>query len=126
MLRVAIELLPGGREIGKRTVGVAEIVNVGGGRRADYKVSLTADTCNAELNGMLEKYPRWTASVCGPRRASCCESAAGSRASAQASAAAERADPRVGWSALCPLQGYSRAGPLSVRAQHRALHLSRD
>ncbi|MGF6803409.1 hypothetical protein OKW48_006905 [Paraburkholderia youngii] len=40
MLRVTIELLPGGREVGKRVIATADIARVSGGALADYRVAL--------------------------------------------------------------------------------------
>lgn len=42
MIRVTIELLPGGRETGKRTLGLVEIANIGGtSAKGNYAVVLT-------------------------------------------------------------------------------------
>lgn len=40
MLRVTIELLPGGRESGERVIATADIVRASGGALADYRVYL--------------------------------------------------------------------------------------
>ncbi|MFM0665834.1 hypothetical protein [Paraburkholderia sediminicola] len=40
MLRVTIELLPVGRESGKRVIATADIARVSGGALADYRVAL--------------------------------------------------------------------------------------
>lgn len=40
MLRVTIELLPGGRESGKRVLATADIARVSGGAFGDYRVAL--------------------------------------------------------------------------------------
>ena len=39
MLRVTIELLPGGRETGRRVIATADIARVRGGALADYSVT---------------------------------------------------------------------------------------
>jgi hypothetical protein len=40
VLRVTIELLPGGRESGKRVIATADIARVSGEALADYRVGL--------------------------------------------------------------------------------------
>ena len=42
MLRVTVELLPGGREARKRILAVTEIANIGGGELADYHATVSA------------------------------------------------------------------------------------
>lgn len=64
MLRVTIELLPGGQEFGKRVIATADIARLDGGALADYRVDLE----DAELGKVGERavvsgYPRWASSV---------------------------------------------------------------
>ncbi|WP_244145212.1 hypothetical protein, partial [Paraburkholderia tuberum] len=64
MLRITIELLPGGREDGKRVIARADIARVSGGALADYRVALD----DAVLRQVGERatvrgYPRWAGSV---------------------------------------------------------------
>ncbi|MGF6852954.1 hypothetical protein [Paraburkholderia sp. CI3] len=64
MLRITIELLPGGREDGKRVIATADIARVSSGALADYRVALD----DAVLGQVGERatvrgYPRWTGSV---------------------------------------------------------------
>ncbi|MGF6413613.1 hypothetical protein [Paraburkholderia sp. MM5482-R1] len=64
MLRITIELLPGGREDGKRVIATADIARVSGGALADYRVALD----DAVLRQVGERatvrgYPRWAGSV---------------------------------------------------------------
>ena len=64
MLRVTIELLPGGRESGKRVIATADIARVSGGALADYRVALK-DEVLGEVGkpAMVCSYPRWASSV---------------------------------------------------------------
>ncbi|MFM0100856.1 hypothetical protein PQQ87_35040 [Paraburkholderia nemoris] len=64
MLRVTIELLPGGRESGKRVIATADIARVSGGALADYRVALE-DAVLGEVGGraIVRSYPRWASSV---------------------------------------------------------------
>ena len=64
MLRVTIELLPGGRESGKRVIATADIARVSGGALADYRVALK-DEVLGEVGepAMVRSYPRWAGSV---------------------------------------------------------------
>ncbi|MFP4896909.1 hypothetical protein [Paraburkholderia sp. EG304] len=64
MLRITIELLPGGREDGKRVIATADIARVSSGALADYGVALD----DAVLGQVGERatvrgYPRWAGSV---------------------------------------------------------------
>ena len=64
MLRITIELLPGGREDGKRVIATADIARVSSGALADYRVALD----DAVLGQVGERatvrgYPRWADSV---------------------------------------------------------------
>ena len=67
MLRVTIELLPGGRESEKRVIGTADIARVNDGlpgALADYWVALK-DAVLGEVGGraIVRRYPRWAGSV---------------------------------------------------------------
>ena len=62
MLRVTVELIPGGRESGKRTLAVAEIANTGGASMAHYRVEL-GDELPGLKHADIREYPRWSASV---------------------------------------------------------------
>jgi hypothetical protein len=64
MLRVTIELLPGGRESEKRVIATAEIARLSGEAIADYGVALK-DAALGEVGerAIVSSYPRWAASV---------------------------------------------------------------
>jgi hypothetical protein len=64
VLRVTIELLPGGRENGKRVIATADIARLSGGAIADYRVTLR-DAMLGEIGEpvVVTRYPRWAASV---------------------------------------------------------------
>ena len=64
MLRVTIELLPGGRESGKRVIATADIARVNGGALADYSVALEeAVLGEVGERARVRGYPRWAGSV---------------------------------------------------------------
>jgi hypothetical protein len=64
MLRITIELLPGGREDGKQVIATAEIARVSGGALADYRVAL-ADAVLGQVGerATVRDYPRWAGSI---------------------------------------------------------------
>ncbi|WP_434666230.1 hypothetical protein P5W99_31495 [Paraburkholderia sp. A3BS-1L] len=67
MLRVTIELLPGGRESGKCVIATADIARVSDGTLgalADYRVALE-DAVLGEVGerAIVRSYPRWAGSV---------------------------------------------------------------
>jgi hypothetical protein len=67
MLRITIELLPGGREDRKRVIATADIARLSdgpGGALADYRVALD-DAVLGEVGEqtVLRHYPRWATSV---------------------------------------------------------------
>ena len=67
MLRITVELLPGGREQEKRVIATADIARVSDGRfgaLADYRVALQ-DAVLSEVGerAVVRSYPRWSASV---------------------------------------------------------------
>lgn len=63
MLRITVELVPGGWENVKKTIAVAELHNVAGGAVADYMLFLSEDGVLFDENTRIEKYPRWAAPV---------------------------------------------------------------
>ena len=67
MLRVTIELLPGGRESGKRVIASADIERVCDGplsALADYRVALEdAVLGDVGEQAIVRSYPRWASSV---------------------------------------------------------------
>ncbi|MGF6937142.1 hypothetical protein OKW41_006304 [Paraburkholderia sp. UCT70] len=64
MLRVTVELWPGGRESGKRVIATADISRVKNGALADYEVELQEGLLESVGNvAHVRKYPRWSASV---------------------------------------------------------------
>lgn len=64
MLRITVELLPGGRESGKRVIATADIARVRNGALADYAVALD-DAVLGEVGerAIVRGYPRWAGSV---------------------------------------------------------------
>jgi hypothetical protein len=64
MLRITVELLPGGREREKRVIATADIARVSDGPLADYRVALQ-DAVLGEIGerAMVRSYPRWAGSV---------------------------------------------------------------
>jgi hypothetical protein len=67
MLRITIELLPGGREDRKRVIATADIARLSDGPRealADYRVTLN-DVILGEVSEqtVVRNYPRWATSV---------------------------------------------------------------
>jgi hypothetical protein len=64
MLRVTVELLPRGRESGKRLIATADIGRVRDGALADYAVFLREGLLGAVGSvAFVHGYPRWSASV---------------------------------------------------------------
>lgn len=74
MLRVTVELLPGGREGSARTLSVAHIWNQGRSKKGNhYGIRLGSEAPDIEHNeqaydkdnrtGELRNYPRWSASI---------------------------------------------------------------
>jgi hypothetical protein len=66
MLRVTVELWPGGRESGKRVIATADIGRVKNGALADYEVELQEKLLEHIGVGEIahvRAYPRWSASV---------------------------------------------------------------
>lgn len=64
MLRVTVELLPGGRVQGRQTLATADIGRVRSGAQADYQVDMEERLLPDQVwSGALQDYPRWSASV---------------------------------------------------------------
>ena len=64
MLRVTVELWPGGREAGKRVIATADIGRIKDGAHADYEVRLEEGSLGDVGDGaVVREYPRWSASV---------------------------------------------------------------
>ncbi|MEN8517950.1 hypothetical protein [Burkholderia sp. RS02] len=64
MLRVIVELWPGGRESSKRVIATADIGRIRNGKHADYEVELhEALLGDIGDTAVVRKYPRWSASV---------------------------------------------------------------
>jgi len=61
MLRVTVELLPGGREASRRAIASACITRVTGGMSPDYRVVLNEEFVEAAHEGEVRSYPRWAA-----------------------------------------------------------------
>ena len=62
MLRITVELVPNGRESGKRTLAIAELSNVAGGALADYEIHMTEESVPGALHAEIKRYPRWSTS----------------------------------------------------------------
>ena len=63
MLRITIELLPGGIEGGRRPIAVAEVGRILGGRLGTYQVRLSEEPFGLVGEGRLADYPRCAASI---------------------------------------------------------------
>ncbi len=63
MLRVSVELWPGGQKQGSTLLAVADIERTRSGVRSDYSVELFEDVVHRRWSGAVENYPRWSASV---------------------------------------------------------------
>lgn len=64
MLRVTVELWPGGRESGKRVIATANVGRVKSGALADYQVQLEEGPIGKVGDtAFVRNYPRWSASV---------------------------------------------------------------
>lgn len=63
MLRVTVELWPGGREAGRRVLATADLIRVKSGALADYSVVLRDDVLGEIGTGELNEYPRFAASI---------------------------------------------------------------
>lgn len=63
MLKVTVEIWPGGRETGRRILATADVVRVRSGALADYKVVLRDDVLGEIGEGAINGYPRHAASI---------------------------------------------------------------
>lgn len=64
MLRVTVELLPGGHLDGRRTLATANIWRTRSGPLADYEFEMEEKLLpDSAWQGVLQDYPRWSASV---------------------------------------------------------------
>lgn len=63
MLKITVELWPGGRESGRRVLATADIARIRSGPHADYDVTLQEDVLGEVGTGALRGYPRFAASV---------------------------------------------------------------
>lgn len=64
MLKVTVELWPGGRESGRRVIATADIGRIRDGAFADYRVRLEEQFLNnVGDEAVVADYPRWSASV---------------------------------------------------------------
>ncbi|WNC90211.1 hypothetical protein RI103_02285 [Paraburkholderia sp. FT54] len=63
MLKVTVELWPGGRESGRLVIATADIVRVKNGQLADYEVRLHDDVLGDIGTATLTQYPRFAGSV---------------------------------------------------------------
>jgi hypothetical protein len=62
MLKVTVELCPGGYESGGRVLATAKIGRIGSGPLADYRVELSEEP-HGKICGTLEDYPRYATTV---------------------------------------------------------------
>jgi hypothetical protein len=62
MLKVTVELWPGGRESGSRVLATAKIGRIKSGSLADYKVELSEEQLG-KICGSLEGYPRYATTL---------------------------------------------------------------
>ena len=63
MLRITIELLPGGREGARRTIAVAELGRTHGKRLGTYHMALNEEPFGLVGQAVLRDYPRYGASI---------------------------------------------------------------
>ena len=63
MLRVTVELWPGGRESGSRVLATAKIGRVKNGALADYRVELQEDVLGEIATAALHDYPRYASTI---------------------------------------------------------------
>lgn len=63
MLRVTIELLPGGRDAGRKVLATANIGQENGGALADYRVELHDELLGDVGVGVVREYPRFATTV---------------------------------------------------------------
>ena len=63
MLRITVEILPGGREEGRRELARALIGNVSMGELSKYRVRVTETGVEGAKIAEIEDYPRFSASL---------------------------------------------------------------
>lgn len=63
MLRVTVEIFPGGRESSRRVLATADLTRVKSGSLADYEIVLRDDVLGEIGAGRLNQYPRFAASI---------------------------------------------------------------
>ena len=64
MLRATVELFPGGRESGRRTLATADIARErSGAQDADYAIDMEEELLKDVYTGELKDYPRWSGST---------------------------------------------------------------
>jgi len=63
MLKVIVELWPGGCESGRRVLATADILRMRSGSLADYEVRLQDDVIGEVGRGILREYPRYASTV---------------------------------------------------------------
>ncbi|MDC6296224.1 hypothetical protein PP725_23375 [Ralstonia solanacearum] len=63
MLKVTVELWPGGRKGARRVLATADIARIKSGAHADYEVMLRDEVLGEVGTGALHEYPRYAASV---------------------------------------------------------------
>ena len=63
MLKVTVELWPGGRESGSRVLATAKIGRVKNGALADYRVELQEDVQGEIGAATLDDYPRYASTI---------------------------------------------------------------
>lgn len=63
MLKVIVEMWPGGRERVRRVLATAEIARIKVGAHADYEVRLQEEVLGDVGSGVLHQYPRFAGSV---------------------------------------------------------------
>jgi hypothetical protein len=64
MLRVTVELWPGGNDLRRRVIATADIGRIRNGVLADYEVRLSeAPVGEVGVPGLVQGYPRWSGSV---------------------------------------------------------------
>jgi hypothetical protein len=63
MLRVTVELWPGGRESGKRVIATADIGRIADGALADYEARLSESGIGSVGTGHVHAYPRWSSTI---------------------------------------------------------------
>ena len=63
MLRVTVEIFPGGRELGRRTLATADIGRVKSGLLSTYEVELRDTLVGEPGVGEINDYPRFSAPV---------------------------------------------------------------